>query len=731
MTWCDRILNYWPVVVLGWIIVFALALPFAATLEGKLVASGEVDGGEASLVNRDIGAEFGRSGKRTLVLVIANAPDILHYETAALESIVEEIEELVPEGVVVSYFSSHYRYLVAPSGDGMLVVVELQEDADIQTSLKRLRRLTALAQATLRDVFPDITFAWTGESAMRADLVATSSRDLKRSELLALPLSFLLLIWAFRSLAASLVPILSGLVTVVIALGIASLVSATFPLSIMVQSVISLLGLALGIDYALLMVARYREARAGTDNQRQAVLEALNRAGKTLILSGSTVAIGFLGLALVPIDQLHSVAFAGVIVAILSVGLATTLLPVLLLFFGQWIDFGRLPGQSEQVGASLPWRNWGARVTRRPISVILVFAAPLIALSFFARDLSLDFPAASWLPREAQSVQAISDLEGMGRAGIVYRLQVLYRLAPGATVAEGESWQEVQKMAAFFAGHPMIDRVFTIPGAFSPFVTAENLLQVAAGAEFDRYLSVDRSQILFELYPMPGQSPGQISALVREMRSGELPELAALSGDLRIGGLPAGAADYEDLVRAWLPYVILAVASGSFLALAVGFRSLLIPLKAVGLNLFAVMAAYGAIVLVFVHGFGIAIFGLEGSVSGLFPTTPILVFCTAFGISMDYEVFLLSRIREERMGGASERDAIIGGLAHTGRLITSAAAIMTVVFGAFALGDILPTQILGFALAVVVTIDAVFIRVAIGPALITLAGRLNWWPSKM
>jgi RND superfamily putative drug exporter len=197
-----------------------------------------------------------------------------------------------------------------------------------------------------------------------------------------------------------------------------------------------------------------------------------------------------------------------------------------------------------------------------------------------------------------------------------------------------------------------------------------------------------------------------------------------------VGGLPAFSADYERSVAGRFPGVVALVVGGTLLALLVGFRSVLVPVKAVLLNLLSVAAAFGALVLVFQDGYGVRLLGLEGPVDGVFPIVPALVFCSVFGLSMDYEVFLVTRVREERLAGRSDDEAIVEGVARTGPVITSAAAVMIAVFAAFMLGRFVLMKMLGFALAVAVLLDATVIRLAIGPALLCLAREFNWWPGE-
>jgi RND superfamily putative drug exporter len=243
------------------------------------------------------------------------------------------------------------------------------------------------------------------------------------------------------------------------------------------------------------------------------------------------------------------------------------------------------------------------------------------------------------------------------------------------------------------------------------------------------FLSSDGLATLLEVLPAAGVTPSEQVRWVRELRSIDVAKITGVPGAvLRIGGIAALNADYEAVVRKRLPAVIAGVVCGSFVALLVGLRSLFAAAKAVLLNLLSVGAAFGALVLVFQDGHGSKLFGVESATVSVFPMVPILTFAIVFGLSMDYEVFLVSRVLHERRRGLSERAAVVEGLASTAGLITSAAAIMIAVFAAFTMGSFLVIKMLGFTLAVAVFIDATVVRMVVGPALLQLAGDWNWWP---
>ena len=319
----------------------------------------------------------------------------------------------------------------------------------------------------------------------------------------------------------------------------------------------------------------------------------------------------------------------------------------------------------------------------------------------------------------------------MGRGGVVESLRLVIELPETTTALEREGWEAQRRLGDRLAADPRVARVQSLPaiaGDRADDLAYAALLPAIAKRTF---LGSEGELALLEVVPREGKDPEDVAAFVRELRRADPVALTGLAGArLRVGGLPAFNADYEDAVggRMW-PVVALVVAT-TLVVLFLSFRSLLVPLKAVLLNLLSVSGAFGALVLVFQDGHGARLLGLAHPLDGVFPIVPALVFCVVFGLSMDYEVFLVARVAEARRAGLSEDEALGEGLARTGPVITSAAAIMIAVFAAFTLGEFVLLKMLGFALAVAVLLDATVIRMAIGPALLRLAGRWNWWPGR-
>jgi RND superfamily putative drug exporter len=485
----------------------------------------------------------------------------------------------------------------------------------------------------------------------------------------------------------------------------------------------------------LLMVSRFREALAEGYDPGCAADIAARQAGGTLIVSATTVAIGFSALLIVPISELRSIGIAGLLVTVLSVMLCTFILPWVLGLLGHRINAARvpLPGRRFKTQDSLcapseRWARWGGIVTHRPWVALLVAGIPLSVLAFQAHRISPGVPERGSLPASAESVKALHTLQGMGRSGIVQSIRVIVELPPQSPPLSPAGWLAISRLTKRFQSDPRAQEVLSLPTLTGMSDTADAVDQVPEAIR-KGFLRSDGQATLIELLPTANLSPNEQIRWVREVRSSDVAAITGVPGAaLRVGGIPALNADYDSVAKERLPKVIVGVILGSLLALLIGLRSLVAAVKAILLNLLSVGASFGALVLVFQEGHGSRLFGLDGPTGTVFPIVPILSFAIVFGLSMDYEVFLVARVLEERRRGLSERAAVIEGLARTAGLITSAAAIMIAVFIAFTVGSFLVVQMLGFTLAVAVFIDATVVRMVVGPALLQLAGDWNWWP---
>jgi RND superfamily putative drug exporter len=719
----------------GFVMALAL-LPFSYKVERRLETAAHIKGGESEKVNLELAQRFRSPYAQRLVLVIRGIPDPDSAKSAdALNFLTSSLRSVPGVSGVVSSLDWPDPLFTADNGGTLIIVGFDPHDETVEAFVPTLRARADWMEGQLRSQYPNIKLEITGETPLTFDLRKVSADDVKHAEERAMPVTLLLLLLAFGSLVAALLPLGIGVLSISMALGAAALLAHYLQLSILVQNLATMLGLGLGIDYALLMVSRFREALAEGYDPGHAADIAARQAGRTLIISATTVAIGFSALLIVPISELRSIGIAGLLVTIFSVILCTFILPWVLGLLGHRINAARvrLPGgraktRDSLCAASERWVRWGSIVTRRPWTALLVAGVPLVILAFQARRISPGIPDRDSLPAAAESVRALHTLQSMGRSGIVQSLRVVLELPPQSPPLSPAGWLAVSGLTRHFQSDPRAEEVISLPTLTGMSDTADAVTDVPESIR-KSFLRSDGQATLIELLPAATLSPNEQIRWVREVRSSDVAAITGVPGAvLRVGGVSALDADYDAVVSKQLPRVVLGVVLGSFLALLAGLRSLFAAVKAILLNLLSVGASFGALVVVFQEGHGGKLFGLDGPTGTVYPIVPILSFAIVFGLSMDYEVFLVARVLEERRRGLSERSAVIEGVARTAGLITSAAAIMIAVFTAFTVGSFLVVQMLGFSLAVAVFIDATAVRMVVGPALLQLAGDWNWWP---
>jgi RND superfamily putative drug exporter len=350
----------------------------------------------------------------------------------------------------------------------------------------------------------------------------------------------------------------------------------------------------------------------------------------------------------------------------------------------------------------------------------------LLLLATQAARLDTNVPRGDWLPSQAESVRALHTLERMDRVGIVYSLRVILELPTDSIAQTDAGWNALDGFSKRLASDPRSGRVISLT-TIAEAPDRSGLSNISRDTR-RAFLSRDGRAALLEVLPATSVTLNDQVNWVRELRKDAVLLAGVPGATLRIGGIPALTADYQTIVRDRFVSVIALVVGGTLLSLLAGFRSLFAAVKAIALNLLSVAASFGALVLVFQEGHGSSFFGVREGTASIFPIVPIVAFAIVFGLSMDYEVFLVARVLEARRSGLSELEAIPEGIAKTAGLITSAAAIMIVVFAAFTFGNFLVIKMLGFTLAIAVFIDATIVRIVIGPALLRVAGDWNWWP---
>ncbi|MGO9635285.1 MAG: MMPL family transporter [Steroidobacteraceae bacterium] len=614
---------------------------------------------------------------------------------------------------VAAYSDSGDPRLRAPKGHQGLLLVELVA-TDVpgqQRAVPLVRAALGPLRAQLTALDPRARVAVTGGPAADYDINTSSAQGGDRAEKRALPLTLAILILAFGTLIAAVLPFLMGLATTMVSLGLAFLLARLMPVSNLLGNVVTMIGLAIGIDYSLLMVKDYRE-RLRDSPVLEAVAQTVAEAGTTILWSGSTVAIGLLGLLFSPILETRSVGIGGALVVLVSVLAAVTLLPACLALLGNRIE--RWPLRKRSAAAADGnggWRRLGEWIVRRPLRTLAVSGGAVVLLALPICGAHSGFSNEPWfMPKDLESRIGVDILSHQGAGDAALTVRALLRATDGQPLfADGHS-------AALKDYLARLERDPRIAEVSSPLA--------ARGDATHLYSSRDGQAALFEITPANGMSMRQVQLLARDLKH------LAPNGpfEVAIGGTPAYYNDFSDYMWKSFPRVFGFVIATTLLLLYAAFRSYLLPLKAVVANLLAVAAGYGAVVAVFQFGWLHGLVGLERPFSSIPLEVPLMIFCLSFGLSMDYELFLLFRIqRQFALHGDNDR-ATAEGLAAVGPVITGAGLIMTVVFGAFVSADLPALKMIGVGLCVAVLVDASVIRAFVVPAFMSLAGRWNWYP---
>jgi putative drug exporter of the RND superfamily len=717
----------------GVVLAAAIALlPFSFHAERHLEAATRVEGSDAETVRQELVSRFHSPFVDRVVLVIQGLPPADSDEgEQALATIVAGLRDEPGVSGVVSHLELRDPIFLGKGGGTFILVGLTSTEGPVESLVPKLHERANSLANQLRGRYPAVKLELTGEIPLNFDIRKASAQDVRHAESLVIPATLALLLVAFGSLVAALIPLAVGQLAIAATLAITGLLAQRFHLSILVQNLATMLGLGLGIDYALLMVSRFREAISAGHLGSVASHMAARQAGRTLLISASTVAIGFLALLTVPISEIRSIGIAGFLVAGISVLLTNTLVPAVLALLGPRIDAGRMPftprlDAQRAVRTGKRWRKWGKVIVAHPWLALSLAGAPLLLLAWQTTRLDTSMPKGDWLPQSAESVHALHTMEQLDRAGIVYSMRIIVELPADSIAQTDAGWNTLDRLSKRLASDPRCARVISI----TTIAEGNRASLTDLSRETRRtFLSSDGHAALLEVLPATSVSLRDQVDWVRELRKTGAEALTGVPGaTLEIGGIPALNADYQTIIANHFAPVMAMVVGATLLALVAGFRSLIAAVKAIALNLLSVAASFGTLVLVFQDGHGSSLLGVPGGTGSVFPLVPIVAFAIVFGLSMDYEVFLVARVLEARRGGLSEMDAIPEGLARTAGLITSAAAIMIVVFAAFTFGNFLVVKMIGFTLAVAVFIDATLVRIVIGPALLRIAGDWNWWP---
>ncbi len=687
--------------------VWVVAFLFAGALSSQLLGDSLTTESEftnhpesvraAALIERLRGPEV----ETEFIVVTANTtvadPDYRDY----VDELQSTIAALGPD--VVAHIGSYVTNdgPVSESGRSTLLPVAMA-GADHSTVTENAARLVE----AVKSVEPPAGFAAAvaGPATLENDFIHLAEEGLKQGETIGLVVALVVLIVVFGAVVAGLIPILLAVLAIAVSLGAAAVIGQVFDLSFFITNIVTMIGLAVGIDYSLFIISRYREERAAGLAKIEAIARAGATASKAVFFSGLTVVVALTGMLLLPDTGFRSIGMGAILVVVIAVAASLTLLPAVLTLMGDKVDALRIRGR--RADAHRKGRFWDritSTVMRRPAASLALSAGmlALAAVPFFS--MNTGFSGVGTLPDEVESKRAFVILEEEFSGGLGSPVEIVIDGDVAAAAAAIEDLSAELVASPSFG--PSLIEVSEVGGL--ALVSAPVAGDIASDAAMDA---------------------------VRELRDEVLPRVfAGLPVEVLVGGATATYVDTLDLQATYTPIVFVFVLGLSFVLLTVAFRSLVVPAKAIAMNLLSVGASYGLVVLFFQQGVGPELFknvaGWLGfaQVEAIEAFLPLFMFTVLFGLSMDYHVFLLSRIRERFDDTGDNGESVAYGLRTTGALITGAAAIMVAVFGGFAGGSLVGLQQMGFGLAVAVALDATIVRSILVPATMKLLGARNWY----
>ena len=669
----------------AWMVVTLAAFAAVGPASDALTQDFPIPGREGFETNQQIAATYGSGGDVAPIVPVVSLPEGRTVDSpgvaSELEAALAKVQGALPDARIASYGSTGDPAFVSEDRRTTFALVYIPQLDGLEPGQAEARQ----AQAALEGVtVGGSPVEVTGLEALRA-ASAASQGDTSVSVLVEVLVAgagaLIVLVFVFSSLMA-IVPLLMAAVAIPTTFLLVWPLTGVTDVSIVIQFLVALVGLGIAIDYALLVVMRWREERDHGAAGEEAVEKAMAHAGRSVVFSGTTVAIALLALLILPVPFLRSIAIAGAFIPLVSVAVAITLLPVVLATIGPRLDWPHVR-RADRAGRF--WTAWARIVVRHRWAAAVASTAVLALLAAAAFSIQLGSPRAESL---AQSGAARAGLEKLEASGLGAG-----PLSPFEALVRGEDPEAVTETLA------------TVDGVQSAMAPAD---WRAGGTA------------LVTVIPAQDGSSRAGRATLDRIRD-------AAPADVSIGGQTAQSADFVDAVYSSFPLLVVLVSTLTFVFLARAFRSLVLPLKAVLLNLLSVAAAWGAMTLIWQYGIGSeAIWGIEetGSINA---EIPVVVFAFLFGVSMDYQVFIISRMREAYDRTGSTRTAVVEGIGRTGRLVTSAALILGLAFIALSASPGTEVKIFGTALAAGILIDATIVRAVLVPAAVAIVGRWNWW----
>jgi putative drug exporter of the RND superfamily len=715
--WTRTIIRHRKKVLLLWVVVFVLGGYGASHLSDLLTNRFSVPGSEAEQGRELLSKKLGEKGDGNFTLVVkaddgnTKNPAFRKAASAATVRAAGELKGGRPGPLLDAGKGVAYAQIATPL-----------EAADAEGKTPDMRK-------AIGDV-PGATTYLSGFPAIGHDTEKMYNEDLGKGESIAVPIALLVLAFMFGTLGGVIVPLLFAMFTIPTTLGVVWIAAHFMDMAVYVTNIVTLIGLAIAIDYSMLVVFRFREELAHGDEPHDALIRAMSTAGRATVFSGLVVAVGLALLVFMPLPFMQSMGMGGLVVPVVSILAVLSFLPALLAVLGRGVNRFRIVPRKllarRAAGEGGFWARLARTIMKRPLAVLIPAAALMILLGANAFRLDVGSGDNRGVPLTTESTKGLKLLEDTLGPGTLAPNQIAVDTGrPGGAFTPDTLAAQRRLVAKLRADPAVAPRTIQAPVLVAPRPGPPD---ARAAAVIAKAGLADRTGQVIQIRAAPktDSATPQTVDLVHRLRDTYLPQASFPAGtDVFLTGAPAFGVDVIDKAYGAFPWLVIAVLVLSYLLLLRAFRSLFLPLKAVLMNILSVGATYGLLVLVFQDGHGTWL-GFEQ-----FPQVefwiPIFLFALLFGLSMDYEVFLLSRIREEWDRTHDNEQAVAFGLEHTGRIITAAAIIMVAAFSGFMFGSFVGLQEFGLGLAGAIFLDATVVRMLLVPAAMKLLGKWNWY----
>ncbi|WP_245796268.1 MMPL family transporter [Domibacillus antri] len=696
------IIRSWKIILATWLIIAVIFGFFATKLPSKLEGDGFRTDGDYEKVQQELHDTFHYPENTLLILFEKEESQSAEEFQSQIQSILTDIEKTSEPSAIDSplvnnaFMKEQFAYAAVHFDDESLEMDPVIED--VQSIIK-----------DKNGVF------LTGGPVISNDINQASQDDLKRAELIGLPVALIVLLLALGTVAASVLPLIIGGVTIVIGFGILSFIADYVDLAIFILNIAPMLGLALSIDFSLLFINRYKEERANGRSIDDAINVTISKAGHSILFSAMCVFIGLGSVLLIDIDIFKNVAIGGMTVIAIAVAASMTLLPAMLKCLGDRVYKWKIIRSNHDT--SNRWRTFAGFVMKRPVLVATLALAVLGAGILPVKNMNLAIPGADALPASFESRTAYDTIEKEFMKETASTVYAIAERDGGWLNEDGLTvMKELQNKFEQEDHVSGVDTLFSISSLDDPAQLASMIKQPqAAGLQTAIDGLVKGEQLLIPVSLNVEASSDEAQTLVRNWSAAYWP------AGIQFGGQPKFNQELYDEIYDKIIPVLAVILISTFFILMAAFRSIIIPLKAILMNVISLSSTFGILVWLFQGGR----FGLEPADISLI--LPVLVFSLVFGLSMDYEVFLISRIREYYIETRDNTYATVEGLAGTSKIITSAALIMIVITGAFAFTGVVPVKQIGIGIAIAIAIDATIVRLLLVPSLMKLLGTANWW----